>query len=130
MGVAGALTGPNFVIPSNVGQTRGSNLFHSFGLFNVQTGQSATFTGPGSIGNIFGRVTDGQPSTIDGTVRSTIPNANLYLMNPAGMLFGPNASLDVQGLFHVTTADYLKFADGAKFQGKNKGSALFYTYFS
>ena len=77
---------------ASVGQTRGSNLFHSFGLFNVLTGQSATFTGPNSISNIFGRVTGGQPSNIDGTIRSTIPNANLYLMNPAGMMFGPNAS--------------------------------------
>src|SRR5262249_44506646 len=75
MGVAGSLVGPNFVIPSNFGQTRGSNLFHSFGLFNVFTGQSATFTGPNSISNIFGRVTGGQQSFIDGTIRSTIPNA-------------------------------------------------------
>lgn len=115
MGVAGSLTGPNFTIPSNVGQTRGGNLFHSFGLFNLLTNQSATFTGPNSISNIFGRVTGGQLSNINGTIRSTIPSANLYLMNPAGMMFGPNASLDVRRSFHATTADYLKFADGAKF---------------
>jgi filamentous hemagglutinin family protein len=115
LGPAGALTGPNFVIPASVGQTRGSNLFHSFGLFNVLTGESANFTGPSSINNIIGRVTGGQKSTIDGKISSEIAGANLFLINPAGMVFGPNASLDVKGSFHVSTADYLKFADGAKF---------------
>src|SRR5258707_6664084 len=60
VGPAGALIGPSFVIPSTVGQTRGSNLFHSFGLFNVLTCESATFTGPNFISNIFSRVTGGQ----------------------------------------------------------------------
>ena len=115
LGPGGALIGPNFVIPSSVGQVRGGNLFHSFGLFNVLTNQSATFTGPNTVSNILGRVTGGQSSVIDGLIRSTIPGANLYLMNPAGMLFGPNASINVLGSFHATTADYLKFADGAKF---------------
>jgi filamentous hemagglutinin family protein len=115
LGPAGALTGPNFLIPASVGQTRGGNLFHSFGLFNVHTGESANFTGPSSINNIIGRVTGGQKSTIDGKISSEIAGANLFLINPAGMVFGPNASLDVKGSFHVSTADYLKFADGAKF---------------
>jgi filamentous hemagglutinin family protein len=103
------------VIPALLGQTRGSNLFHSFGLFNVLQGESATFTGPGSIHNIIGRVTGGQQSTINGRVISQIAGANLFLINPAGVLFGPFAQLDVSGSFHVSTADYLKFADGAKY---------------
>ena len=115
LGPAGALTGPNYVIPAEVGQTRGGNLFHSFGLFNVPTNQRATFTGPSSISNILSRVTGGQRSTIDGLLRSEIPGANLFLFNPAGVFFGPNATLDVKGSFHVSTADYLKFADGAQF---------------
>ncbi|MGE5304053.1 MAG: filamentous hemagglutinin N-terminal domain-containing protein [Alphaproteobacteria bacterium] len=115
LGPSGALTGPNFVIPADVGQLRGGNLFHSFGLFNVLTGQSATFTGPDTINNIVGRVTGGQQSTINGLLRSDIAGANLYLLNPAGIVFGQNASLDVKGSFHVSTADYVKFADGAKF---------------
>jgi filamentous hemagglutinin family protein len=98
-----------------MGQIRGRNLFHSFGHFNIQTGESATFTGPSSIGNILSRVTGGQPSTIDGTLGSTIPGAHLYLLNPSGVLFGPNARLNVQGSFHVSTADYLRLADGTRF---------------
>jgi filamentous hemagglutinin family protein len=115
LGPSGALSGPNFVIPADVGQLRGGNLFHSFGLFNVLTGQSATFTGPDSVNNIVGRVTGGQRSMINGLLRSDIAGANLYLLNPAGVVFGQNASLDVKGSFHVSSADYLKFADGAKF---------------
>src|SRR5207249_3790317 len=64
---------------------------------------------------ILSRVTGGQRSDIDGTLRSEIPGAHLYLLNPAGVLFGPNASLDVSGSFHVSTADYLRLADGARF---------------
>src|SRR5262249_17872201 len=95
LGPRGSLIGPNYTIPSQFGQTRGGNLFHSFGLFNVNTGESATFTGPNSISNIVGRVTGGQFSFVDGLLRSTIPGAHLYLLNPAGVFFGPNASLDV-----------------------------------
>jgi filamentous hemagglutinin family protein len=115
LGPRGTLTGPHYRIGAESGQTRGSNLFHSFGEFNVPTGGSATFTGPQTIANILSRVTGGQPSSIDGLLRSEIAGANLYLLNPSGVLFGPNASLDVSGSFHVSTADFLRFADGAKF---------------
>src|SRR4029077_13044373 len=74
-----------------------------------------TFTGPNTITNILSRVTGGYPSSIDGTIRSQIPRANFYLLNPSGVMFGPNASLDVSGSFHVSTADYLRLADGATF---------------
>jgi filamentous hemagglutinin family protein len=109
------LSGPNFVISSDLGHIRGSNLFHSFGLFNILQGESATFTGPNSINNIIGRVTGGQQSVINGLLRSDISGANVFLINPAGILFGPYVQLDVKGSFHVSTADYLRFADGAKF---------------
>jgi filamentous hemagglutinin family protein len=115
LGPQGALTGPHYRIDANMGQTRGSNLFHSFGEFNVPTGASATFTGPNTIANIVGRVTGGQVSSIDGLLRSEIAEANLYLLNPSGVLFGPNAALDVSGSVHVSTADFLRLADGAKF---------------
>ena len=108
-----------------MGQIRGSNLFHSFAQFNVLTGESATFTGPNSIANVLSRVTGGRQSIIDGLLRSQIPGANLYLMNPSGVVFGPNASLDVSGSFHVSTADYLRFDDGAKFfANPSQGSIL------
>jgi filamentous hemagglutinin family protein len=88
LGPQGPLTGPNYRIDANLGQIRGSNLFHSFGEFNVPTGGSATFTGPQTIANIVSRVTGGQPSAIDGGLRSEIAGANLYLLNPSGVLFG------------------------------------------
>ena len=64
---------------------------------------------------ILSQVTGGSPSSIDGTIRSQIPGAHLYLLNPSGVMFGPNTSLDVSGSFHVSTADYLWLADGVAF---------------
>ena len=119
------LTGPNYAIGASVGQQRGSNLFHSFGLFGLATGESATFSGPAAISNVIGRVTGGSPSSINGKIQSTITGANLYLINPSGMVFGPNATVNVSGSFHASTADYLKMSDGAKFQATNPdGSTL------
>jgi filamentous hemagglutinin family protein len=93
----------------------GPNLFHSFDRFSVGTGDTARFSGPPGITNILSRVTGGQPSEIYGQLQATMPGANLYLLNPSGVLFGPDASLAVSGSFHVSTADFLRFADGAKF---------------
>ena len=115
LGPKGPLTGPAYTIDVKVGQLHGNNLFHSFGQFNVHTSESATFTGPSTVENVIGRVTGGQQSLIDGQLRSEMPKANLYLLNPSGVLFGPNATLDVPGSFHVSTADYLRMADGEKF---------------
>jgi filamentous hemagglutinin family protein len=98
-----------------VGQIRGPNLFHSFSQFSLSRGESATFTGPNTIANILSRVTGGSPSSIDGTIQSQIPGANLFLLNPSGVIFGPNASLNVSGSFHVSTANVLRFSDGATF---------------
>src|ERR1043166_9323875 len=100
------------------GTRNGSNLIHSFGLFNVGTSDTANFLNDTGLAttNILGRVTGGQQSSIFGTIKTTnFGAANLFLINPAGWLFGPTASLDVGGSFHVTTADYLKFADWVKF---------------
>jgi filamentous hemagglutinin family protein len=99
----------------NGGTIKGTNQFHSFGLFSVGTGDTASFNGPPVISNIIGRVTGGQQSVIDGILKSTITGANLYLLNPYGVLFGKNASLDLSGSFHVSTADYLKLSDGGMF---------------
>lgn len=122
LGPSGTLKGPDYRIGANLGQQRGGNLFHSFGDFNIHQGESATFTGPDSVHNVIGRVTGGNPSSIDGQLRSEIPDANVYLLNPSGVMFGPNATLDVKGSFHVSTADYAKMADGKEFHadlGKN-----------
>jgi len=114
-GTSGALTGPNYNITAGVGLTRGNNLFQSFSQFNLKAGDVATFTGPANIQNILSRVTGGSPSSINGTIRSGIAGANFYFINPSGVIFGPNASVDVSGAFSVSTANYLKLADGAKF---------------
>ncbi|MGH6801880.1 MAG: filamentous hemagglutinin N-terminal domain-containing protein, partial [Methyloceanibacter sp.] len=90
-GARGPLPGPDFEIGADLGRQVGSNLFHSFGAFNLDASESATFSGPNTINNVLGRVTGGSGSSIDGLLRSTIPNANLFLLNPAGIVFGPSA---------------------------------------
>ncbi len=94
------------------GTIRGNNQFHSFDQFNIGDGNIASFNGPVGIQNILSRVTGGTLSSIDGTLRSTIDGANLFFMNPAGVVFGPNASLDVSGSFHVSTADFVRLGEG------------------
>jgi filamentous hemagglutinin family protein len=114
-GAAGPLTGPQYAVTAEQGLTRGNNLFHSFSQFDLQTGESATFSGPASIQNILSRVTGNAPSRIDGTIRSEIAGANFFLINPKGLLFGPNAVVDVSGSFAGSGAHYLKLADDARF---------------
>jgi len=109
------LPGPNYEIKAEYGQQAGANLFHSFRQFNIHKDETATFTGPDSVRNIISRVTGGDASWIDGTLASIIPNADLYLLNPAGIMFGAHASLDLSGSFHVSTADYLRMGDNERF---------------
>jgi filamentous hemagglutinin family protein len=123
MGPSGTLSGPAYSIPQSSGTTRGPNLFHSFSRFGIGTGQSATFSGAASILNVFSRVTGGSASNIDGALRSTLPNADLFLVNPAGVVFGPNASLDVKASFHATTADVVRFSDGGSFAADPGGTS-------
>ena len=118
------LNGPDYQIRSEYGKFVGkNNLFHSFGKFNIDTGQSATFTGPDSINNIVGRVTGGSLSNIDGLIKSDLP-ANLFLMNPYGFLFGPGARLDINGSFHVTTSDYISLGKKGIFYADPLKSSL------
>jgi len=109
------LPGPDYQITADLGQQYGGNLFHSFQDFNLQSFETATFSGATQIENVMTRVTGGNLSNIDGTIRSLIPNANFYFLNPYGIVFGPNAKLDVSGSFHASTADYLRFADDKRF---------------
>ena len=115
---AGQLAGPSYTIGVHAAeQIRGSNLFHSFSEFNVNTGENATFSGPSSIANIINRVTGQSNSNIDGAInsRSAMPSANFFLLNPNGLVVGPNASFNVGGSVHLSTADYLRMTDGAQF---------------
>ncbi len=107
--------GKDYVVPHSVGETRGGNLFHSFRTFDIQSGESATFTGPDNINNVISRVTGGAQSTINGLLRSQVGTADFWFINPAGVMFGPEAQVDVPGAFHVSTAAELRFADGTLF---------------
>ncbi len=91
------------------GTQAGANLFHSFQRFGLDAGQIANFLSNPSIQNILGRVTGGDASIINGLVQVTGSNANLYLMNPAGVVFGPNARLNVPGSFTAATANGIGF---------------------
>jgi filamentous hemagglutinin family protein len=98
------------------GTQAGANLFHSFEKFGLDSGQIANFVSHPNIQNILGRVVGGNPSVINGliqvTVQGGVGNPNLFLMNPAGMIFGPNASLNVPASFTATTATGIGFGNG------------------
>jgi filamentous hemagglutinin family protein len=106
------------------GATRGSSLFHSLREFNIGEGRGAYFGNPSGITNIFTRVTGGNPSNILGTL-GVLGNANLFLINQKGIVFGQNARLDVRGSFLASTADSIVFNNGVEFSSANpQGASL------
>lgn len=108
-------------IPSNLiegGAIRGANLFHSFQEFNIPEGYGAYFANPNNIINIFSRVTGGNISQIMGRL-GVLGNSNLFLINPNGIIFGSNASLDIAGSFVGSTANSIVFNNGFGFSATN-----------
>jgi filamentous hemagglutinin family protein len=104
------------------GAIRGANLFHSFEQLSVLEGRGAYFTNPAGIANILSRVTGANRSDILGRL-GVLGNANLFLINPKGIVFGPNASLDIQGSFLATTADAVKLGDAGLFSASQPATS-------
>ncbi|MDX2214358.1 MAG: CHAT domain-containing protein [Oculatellaceae cyanobacterium bins.114] len=107
------------------GTQSGNNLFHSFERFGLSAAEIASFVSRPDIQNILGRVTGGQASLIDGLLQVTGGNSNLYLLNPAGILFGANARLDLPASFYATTATGIGFGNNTfNAVGSNNYAAL------
>ena len=118
----------NYQILESYGLKNETNLFHSFGEFSIPTGGSATFEIDIDVFNVISRVTGGNPSLIDGRISIDGGNgegANFWMINPAGMMFGPNTVIDVGGTFNVGAADYLSFSEGLEFSSSDNSISLF-----
>ena len=103
---------PRYDIQGGTPSRDGANLFHSFTRFGLNSGETANFISNPSIKNILGRVVGGDASLINGLIQVSGGNSNLFLMNPAGIIFGTNARLDVSGSFFATTASGIGFDSG------------------
>lgn len=122
-GAARVLSAPkattDLAIRQSDGETHGHNLFHSFSTFNIETGQTVTFTEDvsNSLDNVISRVTGGSASEINGILKSTPHgHADFYLINPSGIVFGAGAQFDVPAALHVGTADEVIFNDGKHYR--------------
>ncbi|MFG6097840.1 filamentous hemagglutinin N-terminal domain-containing protein [Leptothoe sp. ISB3NOV94-8A] len=103
----------------------GRNLFHSFSEFSVPAGSTVTFDHDPALVNILARVVNGPLSMIEGTIRTDVTSdTNLFLINPQGIMFGPQGSLDLGGSFVATTADAIQFGDQGSFSTTEINSDL------
>jgi filamentous hemagglutinin family protein len=125
LGPTNALPGPQFDIRAKYGKLVGNNLFQSFQSFNLSPAETATFSGPVHTENVISRVTGGTLSHIDGTVRiMDMPKANFYFINPAGIIFGEHAKLDLPASAHFSTASTLRLQDGGSFSATTPQTSL------
>ncbi|MEP0798140.1 filamentous hemagglutinin N-terminal domain-containing protein [Trichocoleus sp. DQ-A3] len=120
-GTLGTTVNSSTFLPCNTsctiegGTQAGNNLFHSFGSFSIPNGGIADFLiNNSAIANILARVTGASPSDIQGLIRGG-GNANLFLINPNGIIFGPNTQLDIGGSFVATTANAIAFSGDGEF---------------
>ena len=124
LGADGSRVTPNVTIRGSAadridgGAQRGQNLFHSFQEFNIGNGQRVYFANPADVRNILTRVTGNNLSNIQGTL-GVQGGANLFLMNPNGIVFGQNARLDIGGSFVGTTANAIGFGNQGFFSATN-----------
>ncbi|WP_168176210.1 filamentous hemagglutinin N-terminal domain-containing protein [Novosphingobium sp. PC22D] len=114
----------------DAGTVSGNNLFHSFAQFDLSTGDIAQWVrsapDAASIAHVINRVTGGEPSDIDGTLRmADMPNADFWFVNPSGVLFGPGSAIEVPNAFTVSTAQALTFADGTVFSTTTPDGSTF-----
>jgi len=116
--------GNQFNIQGGTLSQDGANLFQSFEQFGLSSGQIANFLSSPEIVNILARVVGGDPSIINGVIQVSGSNSNLFLMNPAGIVFGPNATLNVPADFFATTATGIGFGNDKWFNASGNNDYL------
>jgi filamentous hemagglutinin family protein len=113
-------------IEQSYGEQKGINQFLKFDAFDIDKGQTAHFIrneADTHLQNVISRVFGSKASNIDGTIQSDFPN--FYILNPAGIIFGPHASLNIPGSFHASTAHYIRGNDAETKFGMNAESNVF-----
>ena len=112
-GTAVSQQGHHYTIESGSYSADGANLFHSFNAFSLSAAESAAFLAQPETQNILARINSGAPSILNGQLQISGGAPNLFLMNPAGVLFGADAQINLPGNFTVTTADAIGFGQNA-----------------
>lgn len=116
------LAGPDYAIGEELGKKLDNNLFHSFSAFNLGVSESATFSGPHHIEHIIGRVTGGEASKIEGMLKSSIPDSQLWMFNPAG--WEQLGAIEVLGGLAHAPAEALRLKDGGLFRATDPEQSL------